>query len=294
VLDPGEEAQVRRALRQARRSARAEGRTWVLVYVLPAILVAGLPWPRPVTLLLACCFLALLIVTQRRRMPQDLRGPLRVATVERVVAGEVIIRLDDGALWGFVAALQAVGRLRRGEELTLPMPAPGSVVAARRNPVTEAWEPLAGSDCRLYRPAPTSFVAPLAAVAAPETTELSLGQAQAFLAHEVGLLSGPRKLSPRRRAALADIGTEPVLDVVEVAEYVRRRAVIRRTDGRRFSWPVAKDAVLLGQGRRVWATRVEEGLYVVLVATLDEGRRAELIWPTGPAVGDTPGAAPED
>ena len=33
----------------------------------------------------------------------------------------------------------------------------------------------------------------------------------------------------------------------------------------------------------MWATRPEAGLYVVLVLTTDEGRRAEDIWPAKPA-----------
>jgi hypothetical protein len=97
-----------------------------------------------------------------------------------------------------------------------------------------------------------------------------------------------RKVSPRRRRVLADIGTQPLLEVVVIAEYRRRRAEVRTGDGRRFGWPLARDAVLLGQGKRVWATRVEEGLYVVLVTVTDEGRRAEVIWPTGPAVANEP------
>lgn len=90
-----------------------------------------------------------------------------------------------------------------------------------------------------------------------------------------------------------DIGTERTVEEVEVLDVptgVQRRrgrragAVrVRRSDDQALSWPVRDGAWLLSAGARVWATRPEAGLSVVLVVTADEGLRAEDIWPAGAA-----------
>lgn len=264
------------------RAAWGGDRLSVWWSVLPMLWVLGrLANPLWMRLSVGACVLGVLLLAWRRRVAFPAAAPLRRAVIERAALGEVIVRLDDGALWGFQVSPDVLPRLHEGELLTLPEPTEGRVVAAVDNRLTGRQEAFPGTKCRLYRPPPSTYVAPVASLDGG-ADELSQEQARAFLEHRIARLS--RKVAPRRRTILADIGSEPALEAVSVAEYAPRRAEIARADGGRFGWPTARDAVLLRRGDRVWATRVEEGLYVVLVATTDEGRRAELIWPQGRAV----------
>ena len=229
-------------------------------------------------------------------------APLRRALVEHVDSGEVVMRLDDGSLWGFRAEPDVARSLVEGARLTLPEPGTGAVEAVRRDPDTGELTVVVGKKCRLFRPAPTTYLAPVAALGDADTAgaatlgggtrggrlgDLSEGQARAYLTYVVSRSRG-RKRTPLRRAVLADIGAEPAAELVEVVAVWADRVRVRRADGRLLSWPVKGSTVPLAPGARLWATRPAEGLYVVLLRVSDEGRRVRVVWPQGRAVAEEP------
>lgn len=294
---PGEEPELRRALRAA-WDPEIRISWW---QALPLLLVLASPTaPVPLRLFGVGLLLTMLVLKWRGSRSYPHEAPLCRATVERAAPGEVIVRLDDGALWGFHVEPGAAPRLTEGGEITLLGPLRGPVVAAVRRP-GGGYQGFPGRRCRLYRPAPSGFVTPVPTLSGGQHTALSREQAEIFLAHRIATARGRRgRLAPWRRRVLVDIGTEPSLEDVEVLDApagIRGRrgrrdgAVrVRRRDGQVLSWPVRQRAWLLSRGARVWATRPETGLYVVLVLTTDEGRRAEDIWPAKPASADAEAA----
>ena len=283
------EEEVRRVLAGARASGGAGAAWyWLAVFVLPLGVRGALALPPAVVWFGILLVLGLVGAGIWRRSRTPVVGPLRRAAIEHVSGAEVVVRLDDGSLWGFVAAPQFDGRLHVGDELTLPEPREGRVVAARYDASRGEYDGIVGRDCTLYRPAPTTYVVP-GLDAAPAAT-LTRAQAGAYLAYRMSLLRGPVKMSPRRRAVVADVGTDPDVELVEVDAVWAHRVRVRRGDGSLFGWPMQTGIVLLAPGARVWATRMAEGLYVVLVALSDEGRRVRVVWPQGRAVAEEPEA----
>lgn len=211
-------------------------------------------------------------------------GAVRRGVVSRSHAGEVVVRLDDGALWGFHVEPDPGALLPEGEVVTLAEPREGPVAVAVTNQRTGRLEGVTGRDCRLYRPASATYVVPAGEAGPAET--LTREQAEAFLRHRLGLLRGPVKMSPRRRAVVAEVGSEPALELVEVDAVWGQRLRVRTADGGLLGWPIRSGVVLLSAGARVWATRPLDGLHVVLVVLTDGGRRAELVWPQDRAVAE--------
>lgn len=122
--------------------------------------------------------------------------PLARGVIERAVTGEVIVRLDDGALWGFNVEPGVAPVLREGGEITMLGPLDGPAVAAVRRP-GGGYQGFPGHRCRLYRPAPSGFVPPLPALAGGPRTALSREQAEAFLAYRIAASRGRRgRLAP--------------------------------------------------------------------------------------------------
>ena len=285
-----EEKAVRRVLRQAaRHGSAAQGLSWIQG-VLTLILAANPVFPAPFRAALGAMFVVAVVLWFRRRAAYRLGAPLRRATVDHLLRTSVVIRLDDGSVWGFDVTPDLVRSLHVGDRLTLPEPAEGDLVAARHGPGTAVLQPIWGRHARLYRPEPTTYLTPVPALTAPGPAPLSEGEARAFLAHEMAD-RGDRPLAGRhRRAVLEDIGREPTLERVTVEAVWAHRVRVRTGDGRLLGWPIKTGLTLLDPGTRPWATRVVDGLYVVLLVLADEGRRAEVIWPQGRAVAEEPEA----
>lgn len=289
---PGD-ADARRALEAAWEGAGGRFEWWQAIVLLIVLSSVGMP---PAFRATAAILLVTALATMWfRRRPFPARAPLRRGVVLRSSAAEVVVRLDDGALWGFSITPDKLGRLREGETVVLLEPQEGPIAVAGLDEVTGRYEGTPGRDARLYRPPPAALVGPVAPLGpGPVTGTLSEEQARTYLTHRIGRLNAGHKIAPRRRAVLADIGTEPRLELVETVPTEPGTVRVRRGDGAMFAWPVARQParaglparwppVTVAGGHRVWATRVDDGLYVALVVSTDD-LRSDIVWPTGRAV----------
>lgn len=285
AVPPGEEAEARQAMRVAWRSRASSFPPRPPAWLTMVGAFVALDVTRPLGFAALGVGIGWAALRARGWRRADLEAPLVGVTVASAGYGEVVVRLDDGALWGFRVSPEAFAAVRIGESLAMPVPREGPVVAARRN-LGGSYTGIVGVDCALVRPAAAAYRAPIAALSDAAETRLTTAQAQAFLAHRIGLLSAPQRLRPRFRSVLADLGTEPSVEEVVVTDVAADRVTVRGLGGQRYGWTVRAWPVRPVAGQPAWATRLAPGLHVALVVDVAAAptRPVQVIWPSGPAV----------